>query len=244
MDFWQPTADTMAMDTAFAAHSHTNESQGSIISLSEDVKAIKEQPIPDLVRGLASDPEWIRCRIAQDPYSKVRTNFDFVLRRDSPWECMSVEEWITPRGSSPGADGKEERFSTESLGLVADLWPQIVDSFLRSPYSAPAMVLQALTLERDSEDAVKAGFVLTEEEVSRWVTAWYPTMTLDLQITKPLATDGERWLWQKAWAEQITNKGMDVQLRIADSQGDLVAIGQLVVMVVNQERNRGRTGRM
>jgi hypothetical protein len=154
-----------------------------------------------------------------------------------------VAEWIAPKSL-------EDRMTTEFIGIISDLWPHLPDNFTSnretpSPYSAAGMVKLMQELENSgSPDMLMKGISLTQQQADDWVVAWYPTMTLDLQIHKSLPAEGTRWLFQEARTEQLTSQRMDVQLRIGDIHGDLVAVGQLSVLAVTIERNNGRKDRL
>lgn len=106
------------------------------------------------------------------------------------------------------------------------------------------MVQQALAMQPGGKEIAASRIRVTDKDIAHLTPVWYPTVTLDLHIKKPLPAEGEQWLWQKVWAEEIASKGMDVQLRIANRDGDLVAIGHLAVMVVDAGRNTGRDAKM
>lgn len=206
------------------------------IALDPEIERRRAEPVPRMViddEESVQDESWIRCRISHDPYSRVRTHFDYILPRDSRLGSTKVVEWIGPRFA-------HDRLTNECIPMISDLWPQIPDNFKAervepSPYSAVGMVNRMVEVEDK-----KVGMRLTKEDAETWVTAWYPTMTLELQPHKPLPAEGVRWLFQEARTQQLTSKKMDVELRISDVEGDLVAIGQLSVLVVPKERNGGR----
>lgn len=206
------------------------------IALDPEIERRQAEPVPRMVIDDAEsvqDESWIRCRISHDPYSRVRTHFDYILPRNSRLGETKVVEWIGPRIA-------HDRLTNECIPMISDLWPQIPDNFKAergepSPYSAAGMVNRMVEVEDK-----KVGMRLTKEDAKTWVNAWYPTMTLELQLHKPLPVEGVRWLFQEARTQQLTSKNMDIELRISDVEGDLVAIGQLSVLVVPKERNRGR----
>ena len=192
-------------------------------------KALGFRDIPPQIstpgRPSNAEADWVTCWIAADAYSRTTTNVKFLLRRDIKTLCDEVEEWIT-------FVDQRDRFTTESLGYVADMWPQIVDSFVNgSPYSAAGMVAGSLKLGHHD------GIELDEASAKRWVRYWYPTLSMNLQVHRALPPGGVDWLWQKVWATEIGNGRMDVQVIIADTEG-VVAIGYLSVMIVEQTRNQ------
>ena len=169
--------------------------------------------------------DWVSCWVASDVYSRTMVNVKFLLRRDATSLTDTVEEWITfanPR----------DRFTSNSLGYVADTWPQIVDAYVPgSPYSAAGMVAVSSRMRPDQ------GIVLDEANRQKWVRYWYPTLSMNLQVHNSLPETGVQWLWLKVWATEIAGGRMDVQILIADVER-VVASGYLSVMVVEQERNQ------
>ena len=178
---------------------------------------------PDISSKVKDD--WVTCWVARDAYSRTTTNVKFLLRRDAKPLCDELEEWIK-------FVDRRNNFTTESLGYVADMWPQILDTFVPgSPYSAAGMVATSSKLQQGE------GIILDELSAKKWVKYWYPTLSMNMQVHRALPLEGVDWLWQKVWATEISNGRMDIQVVIADIEG-IIAVASLSVMVVGQGRNR------
>ncbi|ORY56309.1 thioesterase-like superfamily-domain-containing protein [Pseudomassariella vexata] len=106
-----------------------------------------------------------------------------------------------------------EKFTQESLGLVCDLWPQIIET----------MSLKRAEQE-GSEDSTPPPF-------------WYPTLVLNLDIKKALPAEGVDWLFVRVRAKKIEKGRQDLEVVILDEAGDIVALSHHVALVLSAERN-------
>jgi len=137
-------------------------------------------------------------------FRKASTNVQFYFPRNGQLEKSITDEWMR---FSNG-----ERFTMESLGYVADTFPQIVEAYRDDPAVQPP-------------------------NGGKWPSFWYPTMLLNLEIKKVLPAEGVEWLFVRVRAKQIRNGRMDLEVVIMDEEGDLVALSQHVSLVVGAERN-------
>ena len=129
-----------------------------------------------------------------------------------------VNMWICPRDS-------EDRFSNENLGYVADVFPQIMESYLLEfdPYS--------VDFER------KYSVEEQERQMKGKAAMWYPTLLLNLDVKKALPVEGARFLFIRLQAKAIKNGRFDLEVIIKDAEGDLVALSHHVCLAVSSERN-------
>jgi len=109
---------------------------------------------------------------------------------------------------------------TESLGFVADMFPQVVESLQND--GDPYTVL-------DPEQKPKKNVMGAKY--------WYPTVVLNLDIKKALPKDGTKWLYCRTSSKQIKNGRLDIEIIIMDTAGDLVALSHHVTLVLSAERN-------
>jgi len=143
-------------------------------------------------------------------FRKAPTNVQFYFPRKGQLDRSIVDEWIR---FSNG-----ERFTMESLGYVADTFPQIVEAY------------------RDD-------LSIRPTNGKKWPSFWYPTLLLNLEIKKVLRPEGVEWLFVRVCAKQIKNGRMDLEVVIMDESGDLVALSQHVSLVVGAERNVAARGK-
>ena len=142
-------------------------------------------------------------------FRKASLNVHFYLPRKGQSEKSFADEWLRfPNG---------ERFTMESLGYVADTWPQIVEAYRGGDGYFPGMEKPA---------------------GNRLPIFWYPTLLLNLEIKKVLPPEGVEWLFVRVSAKQIKNGRLDLEVVILDEGGDIVALSQHVTLVVGNERNR------
>ncbi|MCJ1251486.1 hypothetical protein MMC30_008720 [Trapelia coarctata] len=164
-------------------------------------------PYPANVKKLqdGTDPHW--RLLEQMPFAafrKASTNVQFYFPQKGQQGKSLTDEWIR---FSNG-----EKFTTESIGYVADTFPQIVEAY------------------RDDRSVQPA-------DGRKWPSFWYPTILLNLEIKKVLPPEGVEWLFVRVQAKQIKNGRMDLEVVILDAEGDLVALSQHVSLVVGAERN-------
>ena len=133
-----------------------------------------------------------------------------------------------------------ERFTQESLGFVADMFPQIVETgFSRAEVQASVDDKQNATggFEGD-KPSTEVSLMKQKGQVAAF---WYPTVLLNLDIKKALPPEGVEFLFVRAQAKQIKNGRMDQEVTIMDQEGDLVALSTFVSLVLGSERNLKRS---
>ncbi|KAI1430713.1 thioesterase-like superfamily-domain-containing protein [Xylaria sp. CBS 124048] len=166
-------------------------------------------PPPDDFAKLATDGEdanWVLHRSL--PYMKVRKAMNRVrihIPRGGQAQPNVIDEWLRLESG--------ERFTTEAVGFVCDMWPQVLEELL---------VRQLGKKKSDGSDPA-------------WL--WYPTVTLNLDFKKVLPPEGVDWLHVRIQAKQIKNGRYDYEIVIFDDTGDIVALSHHVVMVVDASRN-------
>ena len=94
-----------------------------------------------------------------------------------------------------------EKFTNESLGYLADMFPMPVEQFRedKNPY-----------------DVSPSGAQSAMAKPARY---WYPTLVLNLDIKKALPEEGVEWLFGRVRAKQIKNGRMDLEIIIMDEGG-------------------------
>ena len=200
--------------------------------------ALDPQPTPiDSIEALRrdDDPNWALQKLR--PYAgfrKVGQHVNTYLPEKQVAQA-TVDEWIC--FSKAG-----ERFTQESIGFVADLFPQIVESV----YSA-AEVQAGLDAELPAVNNAGDGFLASQKPLahqrSQVASFWYPTVLLNLDVKKALPPEGVEFLFVRARAKQIRNGRVDLEVTILDNKGNLVALSTHVALVVSSARNlKKRTG--
>jgi len=178
---------------------------------------LEPPPYPVVVSRLNSgtDQNWVEQKAM--PFSgfrKASSRVRFFFPRNGQLMKSIGDQWVCFRDGS--------RFTTESLGFVADMFPQVVESY------------------RDEDDpyAVKKGAEdKPVDESRRFAKYWYPTVVLNLDVKKPLPQEGVEWLFCRTRSKQIRKGRIDIEVIIMDESGELVALSHHVTLVLSAARN-------
>ncbi|CAF9914799.1 MAG: hypothetical protein ALECFALPRED_009732, partial [Alectoria fallacina] len=161
----------------------------------------------------------------------VRT---YLPRKNQVGPAM-VDQWLCFEGT--------ERFTQESLGYVADMFPQIMET----AYGLEDLERGMRKFHADVGDTPRSEESWTSPSFpkapkqSHWARFWYPTVVLNLDIKKPLPLEGAEWLFTRVRAKMIKNGRMDLEVIILDEGGDIVAVSTHVTLIVGAERNMSRS---
>lgn len=119
-----------------------------------------------------------------------------------------------------------EKFTNESLGFVADMFPQIIESYRlgSDPYTVDP---QQQPSQEQEQDAKRKGFS----------AFWYPTLLLNLDVKKALPAGGVDFLFVRTRAKRIQKGRYDLEVIVMDGEGEVVALSHHVCMVLSAERN-------
>ncbi|KAL9605118.1 MAG: hypothetical protein Q9219_000052 [cf. Caloplaca sp. 3 TL-2023] len=183
-------------------------------------------PPPSLVSSAQAltqgdgDDNWILVPPLHGRFRKAARKVHFYVPRNGQLEPGMADEWIRL------SDGRGGRFTQESLGFVADNFPQIVEIY-------PGTDPPALISKRSA----------TTEGKTKVEPKWFPTMLLNLDVKKALPAEGVEWLFVRVRAKKIENGRMDLEVVVMDEEGDLVALSNHVCLILSAERNRTRSER-
>ena len=166
-----------------------------------------------------TDPSWAEKR--QWPNAsfrkatrQVRT---WMPRPGQPLQSI-YDEWVCLKDPS-------ERWTNESLGFLADIFPQVCESYLAGlDLSSPSVDLKYTDRELD-------------QMAKTWAPFWYPTVLLNIDIKKALPDEGVKFLFSRLRTKAIKNGRYDLEIIILDPEGDIVALSHHVCMAVSAERN-------
>ncbi|KAF3481778.1 uncharacterized protein GIQ15_04537 [Arthroderma uncinatum] len=120
--------------------------------------------------------------------------------------------------------GKVERWTDETLGFLADMFPMMLESFDEKPWEKKAREKKEKEEEKDGKISPKGKF-------------WYPTILLNLDIKKKLPAEGVEWMYSRVQTKRLQNGRMDLDVIIMDEKGELVALSNHVALVIGAERN-------
>lgn len=189
--------------------------------------ALEPKPAPVSLPALAvgSDSNWAEQKnMPFAAFRKASQNVRLFFPRRGQPEGSVADEWITLKS--------DEKFTNVSLGLVVDMFPQMIEAFRTDtdPYS-----VEAKTKSVDTEAEVR------QKGMAKF---WYPTLLLNVDVKKALPEKGVDWLFLRARAKQIKNGRFDIEVIVLDETGDIIALSHHVCMVLPAERNlaKRRTG--
>ena len=160
-----------------------------------------------------TDAEWREQKsMPFSDFRKASQNVRFFFPAQGQPTPGVADQWMAFRNG--------ERFTDASLGLVADMFPQIPESFRAR--SDPYAIRNADSAAAKKQDAAKF---------------WYPTLLLNLDIKKALPEEGVDWLFVRTRAKQIRNGRYDLEVVVMDETGDIVALSHHVCMILPASRN-------
>lgn len=174
----------LSLDTDFALHPP---------ALPVDLAKLKED----------KDEHW--ARLPEMPFASFRkatTKVQFHLPRQGQLHKSVGDEWVHFTNG--------EKFTNESLGFIADMFPMPVEGYRENA---------------DADDELKTALF------------WYPTVLLNIDFKKELPAEGVEWLFSRCKTKQIKNGRMDHEIVIMDAEGDIVALSHHLCLVVPASRN-------
>lgn len=200
---------------------HTNIPEESGPSF--DTKyALEPPPAPASITALATgtDPNWAEQKAMPfASFRKASQNIRFCFpRRGQPHKGSITDEWIALKSG--------EKWTDVSLGLVVDMFPQMIETFKsdKDPY----------TVESDAKRPPESEAEVRKKGMAKF---WYPTLLLNLDVKQALPEEGVDWLFLRTRAKQIKNGRFDLEVIVLDEIGDIVALSHHVCMVLPAERN-------
>ena len=177
--------------------------------------------VSDLATG--SESQWVPWTFPWNASSLLKpwTHFRFYSPLKGPPHPSITDVWITP-------ENKDDMFTTEALGSIADVWPRVVENYCpESKWNTTNLVNRALRGARRSKRDV-------DIELGRHPQAfWYPTLSMTLEIKKLLPPQGVKWLFMRAQAKKIENGRMDTEVTIWNQYSELVALSNHVCLVID-----------
>ena len=124
---------------------------------------------------------------------------------------MAIDQWVRFR---PGGDANG-RWTNAAVVYLLDMFPMALDG------------LDSTAQEVES----KVGKAKAK--------SWYPTVTLNIDVKKRLPPGGVEWLYSRIDTKVVSNGRTDLNVTILDQDGEVVAVGSQVGLVVSASRNLG-----
>ncbi|EXJ96320.1 hypothetical protein A1O1_01446 [Capronia coronata CBS 617.96] len=139
------------------------------------------------------------------------------------------DQWVR---FAPGGKVANGRWTTDALGFVVDMFPQIVESYV-NPF------VEEAALGQHSETELQ-DYLRSSEPRAKY---WYPTLALNLDVKKLLPPEGVEWLFVRVKAKAIRNGRFDLDVEVWDVDNELVATSCHASLVVDASRNTTRKGK-
>jgi len=162
-------------------------------------------PVDLKVLGQGSSKDWIDCGdLPFAAFRRATSHMRFFFPKPTTTAPVFADQWMCFKNG--------EKFTNRTLGLVADMFPQIP---------------QVYNSESNSDAATGPGPA----------KYWYPTMLLNLDVKKVLPDEGVDWLFVRTRSKLIKDGRFDLEVIIMDETGDMVALSHQVCMVLPASRN-------
>ncbi|KAI9710157.1 MAG: hypothetical protein M1820_002959 [Bogoriella megaspora] len=161
------------------------------------------------------DENWISYRIPWHQGSLIKpiTHFMFLNPLEPLQEKNVTEIWM--KFAEPS-----ERFSTEMLGSVVDHWHRMPENYLRgSMWNNDQITTRAKKNPGGNIEAFSTSYL-------------YPTLSLKLEIKKPLPEEGVEWLLVRAQSNEIRNGRFDATIKVVTDKQGLVALSHQVCFIL------------
>ena len=222
----------------YLTHTNLHTEEGATLSTGYTLKDPSPIPLSSSTEALrkGEDENWI---LFQKPFPEFRKAGQHVrthLPRDDGSSVMQprgqtvLDQWIC-------FEMVGERFTQETLGYVADMFPQIVETVYRQGDLESALTRNS---EAEAEDSKSSKSTSGESDKAQWAKFWFPTVVLNIEFQKALPPEGVEWLFSRVRSKRIRNGRMDLEVTILDEGGDIVALSTHVALIVGAERNTNR----
>lgn len=123
--------------------------------------------------------------------------------------------------------GGQERWTNAGLGFVADMFPQLVETFTVPDLYAPD----------GSRGSGGAGEQQRGKGKDAHARFWYPTLLLNLDVKKALPVEGVEWLFLRVQTKMVNKGRYDLEVVVMDETGDVVCLSHHVCFALSAERN-------
>jgi acyl-coenzyme A thioesterase PaaI-like protein len=145
-------------------------------------------------------------------FRKAALQVDIYNYKGSRVQRGMMDQWIKFKSGEP--------FTNTCLGLLSDMFPQMVESY-----------------KGDQEALEGAG--VSERQLS---THWYPTLALNVDVKRSLPKEGAKWMFVRIQSKMIHNGRKDLEVIIMDEHGEIIALSHHVAMILSASRNLAKRG--
>jgi acyl-CoA thioesterase FadM len=120
-----------------------------------------------------------------------------------------LDVWTRIRPIIGDQDDDKPKWTDEGVAFLVDMYPMPVDGAVSSS---------------DLQSPPGGAF-------------WFPTVTLNIDFKKQLPAGGVEWLYSRVQTKAVRNGRLDIGITIMDEDGEVVALGNQVALVLDASRN-------
>lgn len=222
--------------TALGYTTHTNWSTFTGMTITtgyESTPAAALPPVPDFaaLKETGFDKTW-----EEGKYPKVfgtagsNGNWRFFLPRDGPLSPGVLDMWMNMTNG--------QKITQSTLPFVVDSFPYNLTTFLASPEMRALLEGPPPGAEEDA--STKDARVEVAKKNKQSQAMWFPTVLMNLEIKTELPKEGVEWVAMRVTSKQIKNGKLDLEMLVRDVEGQVVALGTQVALMVSWERNVGK----
>ncbi|KAI9163081.1 hypothetical protein HJFPF1_04679 [Paramyrothecium foliicola] len=209
--------------TLLAYTRHANLRNFGTISVPTPVESRPPQPDFNALKATGMDDNWAQAKVPKAAgFARTLRNWQFYLPRHESFAPGVLDLWM--RFSSG------ERITQTALTFIVDSFPYKLHQFLITPgvYLWEKMAgAEKGQLSEQEEDALRANI-------------WFPTLSLNLEAKMALPEDGVEWLAMRVRSKQMKDGRFDIEALVRDVDGNYVALGHQVAMILSMDRNTRR----
>lgn len=209
-------------EEVFAYVTNTNIAAEDGLSLPTTWRLQPPRPSVDLAKLDANvDLNWAERKVWPfSDFRKAPVHTRFFFPRNGQPHSTVVDQWMCLRNG--------ENWTNESLGYVADSFPQIAEVSLTKQFDPYGIqVEQQMGIEEQEKKYKNPGY-------------WYPTLVLNLDIKKALPPAGVKWLYLRLQAKAVKNGRYDLEMIVMDETEEVVALSHHVCLIVSSARNTAK----
>ncbi|KAK2831938.1 hypothetical protein FQN49_007017 [Arthroderma sp. PD_2] len=167
--------------------------------------------------------EWKKFEVAFSSMRKASNRAEFY----APSAAELAKRGFTEQWARFAPYGKVERWTDETLGFLADMFPTILQTLDERPWD-----------KRPREEKVKEIWAKgKDDKIESRGKFWYPTILLNMDIKKKLPAEGVEWLYLRVHTKKLHNGRMDLDVVIMDEKGEVVALSNQVALALSASRN-------
>lgn len=130
-----------------------------------------------------------------------------------------IEMWICPSTTTT-------TFKTHNLGFVVDMMPRLAESIRPDNQTSHYTVDAFYSRGQSQRQGLEFGSFVR-------VPVAYPTLSLSLEIKRPLPEEGVRWLFLRSALQWYEGGKWDMEVVVWDQDLNIVATSRLLSLVVD-----------